>query len=246
MDSDIFYGQYVMDSGQLFKDVRGVSAREYLKYGCHIKDVVLSSGAAERTGYSEGRYITVEPGDDGNAVMAGGELLRSLMEQYNSRNVLCVGIGNPRMTTDRLGVATVAALGKTDVKTFCPSVESITHMPTVDIIDALVTKMEPDIIIAVDSLCARSYSRLGKSYQLTNAGIQIGGGVGHGRELSMRTVGVPVIGLGVPTVISARNLLGEYMRADHLPAGLIVTPGNIDNIISQCSETAAEIIKKAL
>ena len=234
----IGYGKY-LDSGEMSLSDRGVSAREYEVYSTLVKDVVLGADFVERTGYNEGRYVTLSSTKRSDEVRAGIEVLRQLVEGVDLSRILVVGVGNPRMTTDRLGVETVSRLRSKKLRTLCPSVEGVTGIPSIEVIDSVCMRIGATCVIAIDALCARSITRLGSSYQLTNAGIMIGGGVDRGTELSCRTLGVPVIAIGVPTVISTRDLVGDRRVGVE---NLIVTPLNIDEIISISSTKIASMI----
>ena len=232
------YGKY-MDSGEVSIEGRRVSSRQYNAYGVSIKDVVLGSDMVDRTGYNEGRYVTLEVSKRGDIVRAGIDILSQLLRGVDLSRLLVVGVGNPRMTTDRLGVSTVAKINVRGVRTLCPSVEGITGIPSIEIIDSVCMRIGISSVIAIDSLCARSIERLGNTYQFTNAGIVIGGGVGKGVELSHRTLSIPVVAIGVPTVISIRDLCGGG-------GDMIVTPLDIDTIIETTSSSIAQIIQGVL
>ena len=232
------YGKY-MDSGEVSIEGRRVSSRQYNVYGVSIKDVVLGSDMVDRTGYNKGRYVTIETSKRGDVVRAGVDILSQLLRGLDLSRLLVVGVGNPRMTTDRLGVESVMKISRRGVRTLCPSVEGVTGIPSIEIIDSVCMRLGISSVIAVDSLCARSIERLGNTYQFTNAGIVIGGGVGKGVELSHRTLSIPVVAIGVPTVISTRDLCGGV-------DDMVVTPLDIDAIIEVSSSHIADIIEGAL
>ena len=137
---------------------------------------------------------------------------------------------------------------------------------TVEMVESLVKKLSPRLVICIDALAARASSRIGAAIQLTDAGIQPGGGVGnHRKPLNRETLGVDVVAVGMPTVIYAATLardafalLSEENSNDSAldaierellgdPAGeMIVTPREIDSIIQDASGILASGINRAL
>ena len=94
-----------------------------------------------------------------------------------------------------------------------PGVMAQTGMESAEIIKGIVKEIKPDVIIAIDSLAARSTSRLNTTIQISDAGINPGSGVGnHRRGLTRETVGVPVIAIGIPTVVDAATIVNDTME----------------------------------
>jgi spore protease len=139
-------------------------------------------------------------------------------------SVLITGLGNRAITADSIGsftadkvVATAhlnrsspdfAALGLPSVSVIAPGVSSQTGMETADIIKSAAICANADIIIAIDALAARSTERLCTTIQLSDTGIEPGSGVGnHRRAITYKSMGVPVIALGVPTVVNSATLV---------------------------------------
>ena len=113
-------------------------------------------------------------------------------------------------------------MGKTGIEAF-------------DLISAAIEHIKPSLIIAVDALAARSAARLCRTIQLSDSGICPGSGVNNARkELSKTTFSIPVIAVGVPTVIDANSLLHEDMRSDE-EENMMVTPKDIDLLITKSS-----------
>ena len=144
-------------------------------------------------------------------------------------SILAVGLGNPRLTPDSLGAQTVEKLRVTSpdkgsgrrLMAVCTDVSGNTGIQTVDAVRAYVDMIKPDAIIAVDSLRAREYGRLASTVQLSDRGIAPGSGVGISRAvLSCDTLGIPVVAIGVPTVISAATLVCDAVE---------MCGGNIDD-----------------
>ena len=148
----------------------------------------------------------------------------------SEQKVLVVGLGNPDMTSDAIGPFTVRQMmvtrhlggfykkifgdkRVTSVSALAPGVLSQTGIETVEIIKSAVDSVLPDAVIAVDSLAARSCERLGSTVQLFDNGISPGSGVGNTRKaIDKKNVGVPVIALGVPTVVDSSTLVYDALE----------------------------------
>ena len=224
---------------------------------------IASPEAAEALGKPEGRYITLFPEaflrrEEGAFEAAAellGRLLRALLGPEEGASVLVVGLGNEAITPDSLGPRTlrhvlatrhlVAALPETfgafrRVSVLETGVLGNTGMESAELVRAVAEKLRPDAVIAVDALASRRLGRICRTVQLTDTGIVPGSGVGNRRsELSRATLGAPVVGLGVPTVVDAATLaadltelsgLGEAKAEDFGAhgAGMMVTPREID------------------
>lgn len=239
---------------------------------------------AERMGKPQGAYITVEvPPFQQTVQLLDGRLdalvqeLRRLLPE--SGTVLVVGIGNSDITPDALGPKTAelifatrhigaelaesAGLGKLrQVSGLAPGVLGRTGIETGEIVAGLVAAIRPDAVITVDALAARRLSRLGNTVQLSDAGIVPGSGVGNARkELSRATLGVPVIAIGVPTVVDAVTLTidmlaqkqeqseGEEQTLREMlgdeAAQMMVTPREVDLMVERASKLIAMAINCA-
>lgn len=145
--------------------------------------------------------------------------------------ILVVGLGNRKVTPDALGPYVVDNLNITRhivreygkyamgeqtvhlVSAIVPGVMAQTGMETVEIVKGIVRETKPDIIIAVDALAARSSKRLNRTIQIADTGINPGSGVGnHRNAITEDTVGVPVIAIGVPTVVDAATIVNDTME----------------------------------
>ena len=146
-------------------------------------------------------------------------------------SVLVVGLGNAALTADAIGPETVSRLRATRhlrryeeglyrslscsaLSAFSPGVLGETGIESQEVIKGVVCAVKPDLVIAVDALAARSCARLSRTVQLCDSGISPGSGVGnHRAELSLGTLGVPVLALGVPTVVNTATLVYDALQA---------------------------------
>ena len=187
-----------------------------------------------------GTYITMEapnmsvPDEDYHDEIS--KELSKFLERFVEKDkedysILVVGLGTRKVTPDALGPYVVDnlnitrhivkeygkyAMGEEDVRlvsAIVPGVMAQTGMETVEIVKAIVQETKPDMIIAVDALAARSSKRLNRTIQITDTGINPGSGVGNHRNAITRdTVGVPVIAIGVPTVVDAATIVNDTME----------------------------------
>lgn len=223
---------------------------------------IVSDEAAKRLGKPKGRYITLEM----NEFATDSEILDDRLESLKNElsllipegegTVLAVGIGNESITPDALGPECMKSVFSTrhidkslateigfealhPVCALATGVLGQTGLETGEIIKSVVNAIKPKAVITVDALACADLKRLGRTVQLTDTGITPGSGVGNSRkELSRRTLGVPVIAVGVPTVVDASALTDGKAEAE----GMMVTPREIDVIIHR----AARLIGLAL
>lgn len=156
------------------------------------------------------------------------ECITELCSAKSDATFLIVGLGNWNITPDALGPKVVDKILVTrhmfdtlpeeldgavrPAAAIAPGVMGITGIETGEIIKGIAEKMQPDIVIAVDALAARRSSRINAAIQLSDTGIVPGSGVGNKRQaLNEETLGVPVIAIGVPTVVDAATLVNDTM-----------------------------------
>lgn len=199
------------------------------------------------------------------------QLRRLITDAYHwdtkTPKILVVGLGNREATSDALGPKVISNLfitrhiveymGYEEVEgafavtsAIVPGVMAQTGMDTCEIISAVIKKTKPDILIVIDALAARSIRRLNSTIQLTDTGIHPGSGVGNDRKaITKRTMGIPVIAIGVPTVVDAstliydsvkRNNVEEPMQISEEFSQMYVTSKDIDAIIKRMSFTISE------
>lgn len=190
--------------------------------------VIRNKRGAELMGKPEGTYLTLERRDLTEAEDAvqeafcqalGNCIRRLLPKKWNC--LLVAGLGNRELTVDALGPKTVDALSMTRHlragRQLCgvvPGVMAQTGMETAEILTGIVGEVKPDAVLVIDSLAARKGNRLGAVVQLSDTGIAPGSGVGNQRSaLNRSSLGVPVIAIGVPMVISAAALACDTFQA---------------------------------
>ena len=140
--------------------------------------------------------------------------MSEILQKEEIRSVLIVGLGNKLATPDALGPKTVEEIlpGK-NVYCIAPGVLAQTGMETFDIIKGIVGEVDPDIVIAIDSLAARNVRRITTTIQITNTGITPGAGIGNQRKgLNRESLGKTVIAIGVPMVVSGATIVNDTME----------------------------------
>lgn len=178
----------------------------------------------------KGNYITflcsdiigLSDKDLDNLILSVAHELRAIMRSKAQRidSVMIVGLGNPSITADSLGAKTVEKITVSSkrggaIRLFAVSVgvSSVTGVETAAHIKALSLVCKPDIIIVIDALAAKSRKRLYSTIQISDEGITPGAGIGnHRTPINEETVGVPVIAIGVPTVIATSTLICETLK----------------------------------
>lgn len=213
-----------------------------------------------------GKYITVEFEDimDKSIRKEVISLLKGLLEENGMKedsSILVVGLGNERSTPDSLGPLVIENIivtrhlevlglnSKRVVSAIKPGVMGETGIETKDIIKGVVEKIKPDFLLVVDALKSGSLKRLNKTIQLTDTGIHPGSGVANKREkLDKKSLGIPVIAIGVPTVCDIRTIINESVDDNNIKniPEMIITPKEIDFIIDKMSDLISICINKAL
>ncbi|MCD8365756.1 MAG: GPR endopeptidase [Clostridiales bacterium] len=219
-----------------------VSEEEYGEDSIHITTVrIETENAGKIMGKPKGTYITLEvPGmteetEDYHREISEkvAEVLHRLIPvERKKKSILVAGLGNRSVTPDALGPRVVDnlcitrhilkeygayAYGKARVEALCavaPGVMAQTGMETREILSGVIREIKPDCLIAIDALAARSMKRLCRTIQISDTGISPGSGVGnHRHSLTEKTLGVPVIAIGIPTVVEAATIVQDSMAA---------------------------------
>ena len=258
------------------------------------KVMIDTKNAAKAMGKPMGIYVTmeapamVEPDEDYHREISeclAEELLNLLPGSEKEQSVLVVGLGNREVTADSLGPQAVDNLfitrhivreyGKAAyncekmnmISALEPGVMAKTGMETAEIVKGVVQETAPDVVIVIDALAARSTRRLNRTIQITNTGIQPGSGVGnHRNALTEESLGVPVIAIGIPTVVDAATIVSDaleklledekdldavkYVDRQQLSFpelnNMYMTGKDIDAVIKRVSYTVSEGINLAL
>lgn len=249
---------------------------------------VLDAQGEQAIGKPVGTYVTVETQDISEAgeefegaLDAIAKELREMVSHVGAGLVLVAGLGNASMTPDALGPQCVKNIlvtrhvaselskiegleGLRAVAALAPGVLGQTGVETGEILKAIVERVHPVAVIAVDALASRSASRLGNTVQIADTGIVPGSGVGNARfAITKEALGVPVISIGVPTVVDAGTLAldvlenagisataaqEEKIRGAVEPGGIsmFVTPRSVDLLVEHAAKLAGYAINKAL
>ncbi|MBE6773085.1 MAG: GPR endopeptidase [Ruminococcaceae bacterium] len=251
--------------------------------GIKVTHITVTNEKGEKAiGKKMGRYITAElPGlercadnmEQWSKVLA--DEIRSLIPKYGT--VLVAGLGNRDITPDAIGPECISHLlatrhikgeagmpeslsGLRSVAGLVPGVLGNTGIETAEILKGVVSKIEPSAVIVIDALASRSLSRLGTTVQLCDTGVSPGSGVGNRRkEINSESLGVPVIAIGVPTVVDGITLaldlieecgvdLAEEKRRRIVQSekGMMVTPKEIDLTVKRAARLISLSVNRAL
>lgn len=245
---------------------------------------ILTENAAASIGKPRGTYVTLESAemdiDDGEhhseiSAALADTLLPFISEVSSPTSLLIVGLGNRNVTPDSLGPNVIDHLQVTRhlyrefgnaafykpckylISSIVPGVMGQTGMETLEIVKGIVNETTPDYVIVIDALAARSTKRLNRTIQISDTGIHPGSGVGNHRSgLTKETLGVPVISIGIPTVVDAATIVadslsmeqGDELLEEVLVPGLrtmFVTPKDIDDSVRRLSYTLSEGLNQA-
>ena len=257
-----------------------VRQSDHMLEGFAVHEVrILSEDAAREIGKPQGRYLTLELDalirreEDAfpRACKALSTLLRELLPRPNDGPVLIAGLGNRMITPDAIGPQTADHVIATrhlvaqspavfadwrPVSALAPGVLGQTGVETGEVICGVLDRVRPAAVIAVDALAAGRLSRLLRTVQLADTGITPGAGVGNARAaLNEKTLGVPVIAVGVPTVVDGATLAHEISSQldephcealDDLSQPVMITTRDIDREVADISRMIGYAINMAL
>ena len=267
------------------EDVEKEEKKEIEQYNVgnvNVEKIILDEGNARKYGKKEGVYYTLttdavielehDMATEVSIVLS--KILEDIYEEYNLTQdsyILILGLGNDEITPDSLGPKVVknifvtkhlADLGQLDdglgiIGAIAPGVMGQTGIETSDIIKAIVKKTKPELVLVIDALASRSLHRVNRTVQISTAGINPGSGVGNKRkEISYKTLGVPVVAIGVPTVVDIASIFYDIkdffneagdkvdIRSSLIESDLnfMVTNKDIDEMMNMM----ADIISKAV
>ena len=261
-----------LEAGELWREgggdgPPGVAEREWEEAGFRLRELrILDAQGEKALGKPAGTYLSMdldplthrEEGAFPRAAALLAGLLRRLLSIGGDETVLVCGLGNAAITPDRIGPEALRSTLATrhllhslpetfaGLRPVCAlecGVMGATGLESAELIRAVTEAVHPAAVVAVDALAARRMRRICRTVQLSDTGIVPGSGVGNARaELSRATLGVPVIAVGVPTVVDAGTLAADLLTEAGLReppeellsrtgAGLFVTPRTIDSLV---------------
>lgn len=255
---------------------KGIRVRKWKKENARVTEIEILNDYGEQTlNKPKGKYITVDLPEfshesellDGR-LTAISESIKNLLPE-NAQKILVAGLGNDDITPDALGPLCAKQIFATrhikgdlitdlnirnlkSVAAVSTGVLGQTGIETAEYIKGIVDLIKPDAVIIIDALASRRLERLGKTVQLTDTGITPGSGVGNFRKtIDKTTLGVPVISMGVPTVVDGNtivsDLTGGKAQNNQINADeMMVTPREIDTIISRAARLISLSINCAL
>ncbi|MCY7843149.1 Germination protease [Bacillus licheniformis] len=219
------------------KELKGFRVKEYEKDGIKIQTMDIDEEGAKLSGKKAGRYLTFETqGIRQQDSVLQEKVVDVFAMEFSAfldylgipRDASCliVGLGNWNVTPDSLGPLVTENLlvtrhlfqlqpenveeGYRPVSALSPGVMGLTGIETSDIIQGVIDRSKPDFVIAIDALASRGIERVNSTIQISDSGIHPGSGVGNKRkELSEDTLGIPVIAIGVPTVVDAVTITSD-------------------------------------
>ncbi len=260
---------------------KGFEQTEETHGSCKITRIRVNGEEGKQIGKEPGTYVTVEVPPITDYIDMTDERVELLSKEIaallpREGLVLVAGLGNREITPDALGPDTAALVlatrhikgelarvtgltGLRPVAVVSPGVLGSTGMETSEFLQAVAHGFSPSVIVAVDALASRSLARLGCTVQLSDAGISPGEGVGNARpRIGRDTLGIPVVSVGVPTVVDAETLAFDLFGGDSekterskskvTPRGaqMVVTPREVDLLVGRAAKMTAMALNRAL
>ena len=221
------------------KELLGIDVKNETKDDIQVTKITITNDeTAKKLGKEPGTYITLElsdvrnnmPEDNTKISRLLSKELKALIKPDKKLSVLVTGLGNRFITPDALGPKVISDVFVTrhlsevlnedfntstrNVCAIAPGVLGITGIETVEIIKSIVDRIKPNVVIAIDALASRSVKRIASTIQISDAGISPGAGVGNNRKgLNKDYLGIPVIAIGVPTVINAVTITSDTIES---------------------------------
>lgn len=227
----------IVESFDKTKNITGINHTVFQKENnITVEKTIIDDVGEQACGKKKGIYQTISFDDitDKDNQKAIEEVLITVLKEFleekkinKSSSCLVIGLGNKDSTPDSLGPLVVNDIlvtkylfnlgeveeGYRDVSSFIPGVTGTTGIETKKVIEALIKAANPDFIIVIDALASSSMSRVNKTIQLTDTGIHPGSGVGNNREeLSEESLKIPVIAIGVPTIVDAVTIVSDTFK----------------------------------
>lgn len=257
------------------KETDGIEIEEFEAKKARVSRITVTNENGEKlVGKPKGLYVTVEVAPFAKHAQFIDDSLEALVTEIRrflpeKGSVLVAGLGNMKITPDALGPKCASMIfstrhitgellretglsGLRTVSSFSTGVTGDTGAQAGEVLQGLIGTLKPDAVITIDALAARSVSRLGNTVQMCSTGIVPGSGVGNARqEISSKTLGVPVIAIGVPTVVDAATLITDYSGKSDISfpedtQNMMVTPREVDLMIERAAKLTALAINCAL
>lgn len=257
------------------KETDGIEIEEFEAKKAKVSRITVTNENGEKlVGKPKGLYVTVEVAPFAKHAQFIDDSLDALVTEIRrflpeKGSVLVAGLGNMKITPDALGPKCASMIfstrhitgellretglsGLRTVSSFSTGVTGDTGAQAGEVLQGLIGTLKPDAVITIDALAARSVSRLGNTVQMCSTGIVPGSGVGNARqEISSKTLGVPVIAIGVPTVVDAATLITDYSGKSDISfpedtQKMMVTPREVDLMIERAAKLTALAINCAL
>ncbi len=256
------------------KQLKGIESTDYIAGSIKVtRTRITTQDACKRIGKPIGEYVTADIPDISGSTEEYGDISAALADEISSllpknfKTALVIGLGNRDITPDALGPKTAESIlatrhitpetardiGLADLKSVAvlsPGVLGQTGIEVGEIILGISQRIQPDAVITVDALAALNTSRLCRTVQISNTGITPGSGVGNSRfEISSKTLGIPVIAIGIPTVVCADAIaheLGTDIPTGSAMKNMIVTPSDIDAKIEHSARLLGFSVCRAL
>jgi len=246
----------------------GITSNVYEIDNIKITEVYIDSKTSEKINKKEGNYITIEfddVTDYDNSKKIEKVFSDKLSELLNKMNIdenktcLIVGLGNSKSTPDSLGPLVINNIlvtnhlfllgdvekGFRSVSAITPGVLGQTGLETSLIVESIVKKFKPDFLIVIDALASQSIERVNKTIQMTDTGIHPGSGVGNSRkEISEKTIHIPCIAIGVPTVVDAITIVSDTINYMHKHYSY--SKANKDNPLNKLLSTTPNYLNKKI
>lgn len=269
---DLPYTDLAAERHRADLEIDGVQYRkEKCRVGYWERIRISTKKGAESIGRPMGLYDTLQLGrtdmldseeieDAKNEIASGICRILDKSEIFPGRILIC-GLGNPYLTPDSIGAMTASEVKPTmhikeynerifkqlscaEIAVIAPGVAATSGLDAAVIVRGVCDLIKPDAVIAIDALAARDARRLGSTVQICNTGISPGSGIGNPRlAIGIETVGVPVIAIGMPTVIDTRVLCCD---GDNSATPMFVSPKEINEIASSAARIIGGGINRAL
>ena len=257
MKHEIDLKKYKIHTNLLIEDLNNIPKKKKIKSNINLISIYIDKERSIKYHKKIGNYKTIEfmdITDMNNRKEVINVLVHELLNMYKLNNIkekdscMIIGLGNINSTPDSLGPNVIKkviitshiyskTLGFRKTYAFSPGVMGESGIDTSIVLKSIIKSIKPDFLIIIDSLVSKSIERLNKTIQISDTGINPGSGINNKRkEISKKTMNIPVISIGCPTIIET-ILNNNY---------LMITTYEIDYIIKELSDVISEGINRSL